>query len=126
MDKRFVCIHHLLQVEVAIHIMREGGCLVELFVKLYQVFLAERRINMYDFRTKNATGEVATIGNEIQRGIKAWLQLRQGLTNLGHMLMAEGLVDAHVACAPGEVGGRTWFHACSRRTRDGINTDVTV
>ena len=40
--------------------------------------------------------------------------------------MLEGLVDAHIARAPGEMGGGRGFDSCSRGTRDGVDADVAL
>ena len=52
------------------------------------------------------------------------LHLLDALTNLGQVLVGEGLVDTEVAHAPREVGGRRWLLAGARRAGDGIHADV--
>ena len=107
-NKRFVGVDDLLEVKFAIDVVREGCRLIELAIEFDDILLGQGGIDAHDLRAKDASSEIATIRDEIQRGIKAWLQLSQRLLNLGHVLMAKSLVYRHITCSPREMsrGGR--------------------
>ena len=98
MNQALVGIHNLLQVDCLIHIVGELGILVELLVTCHD-FL-DRLVGLYHFCSEDATGEVATVRDEVDGCIEITLCLLQTLTNLWHVLMVECLVDAHVVVAP--------------------------
>ena len=62
--------------------------------------------------------------DEVDVSIKITLHLFQTLTNLGDVLVLEGLVDAQVIVAPREMGGGTRLLACSRGSCDGVDCHV--
>ena len=62
--------------------------------------------------------------DEINICIEITLHLLQTLTNLGYVLMLEGLVDAQVVVTPREVGCGTWFLTSTSRTCYGINSHI--
>ena len=98
MNQALVGIHHLLQVDSLIDIVSKLGILVELLVTCHD-FL-DRLIGLHHFGSEDATGEVATVRDEVDGCIEITLCLLQTLTNLWHVLMVECLVDAHVVVAP--------------------------
>ena len=98
MNQALVGIHHLLQVDCLIHIVGELGILVELLVTCYD-FL-DWLVGLHHFCSEDATGEVATVRDEVDGCIEITLCLLQTLTNLWYVLMVECLVDAHIVVAP--------------------------
>ena len=78
--------------------MSEACILVECLVSLNN--LLQWFVGLDDLGGEDATGKVTTIGDEVDVGIKMSLHLTQALLNLGHMLMIERLVYAHIAHAP--------------------------
>ena len=98
MHERLVGVHHLLHVDSLIHIMSEACILVECLVSLYDFLY--RSVGLDDLGGEDATGEVSSIRDKIDVGIKMSLHLTQALLNLGHMLMIERLVYAHIAHTP--------------------------
>ena len=78
--------------------MSEACILVECLVSLNN--LLQWFVGLDDLGGEYATGKVTTIGDEVDVGIKMSLHLTQALLNLGHMLMLECLVDAHIAHTP--------------------------
>ena len=99
--------------------MGEDGILIEVLVGFDDIF--HRRWCLDDGGTEDATGEVTTIGDEIDVGIEVALYLFQTLTDLSDVLMLEGFVDAQVVVAPGEVGRGTRLLTCTCRSCDGID-----
>jgi len=97
-DKTFVGIHHLLQVERLVAVVGEGGLAVEVLIGLDN--LIGIGLGADDLRTEDAAGEVAAIGDEVDVDIERALCLYQRLTDLCQMLVSEGLVDAEVVVAP--------------------------
>ena len=90
MDETFVGIHHLLEVERLVAVVGEGGIAVKVLIGLND--LIGIGLGTDDLRTEDATGEVATIGDEVDICIEIALYLLQTLTNLGNVLMLEGLI----------------------------------
>ena len=78
--------------------MSEACILVECLVSLNN--LLQWFVGLDDLGGEDATGKVTTIGDEVDVGIKMSLHLTQALLNLGHMLMIERLVYAHIAHTP--------------------------
>ena len=76
----------------------ECSILVELLIGCHDVASIGRRLD--DGSTEDATGKVATIGDEVDVGIKTSLHLLQRLAYLCDMLVAECFVDAQVVVAP--------------------------
>ena len=124
MYQRLVSVHHLFQVNGLVAVVGEGGILVEVLVGLDDVLYRGGCLD--DGRTEDAAGEVATIGDEVDVGIEIALHLLQRLTNLGDVLVLEGLVDAQVGHAPREVGSGTWLLAGTRRACDGVDGNVVL
>ena len=89
MDETFVGIHHLLQVERLVAVVGEGGIAVKVLIGLND--LIGIGLGTDDLRTEDATGEVATIGDEVDVDIERTLCLYQRLTDLGQMLWVKGL-----------------------------------
>ena len=79
-----------------------------------------------DCCAEDATGKVATIGDEVNIGIEITLNLLQTLANLGDVLMLEGLIDAQVVVAPREVSGSSGLLTSASRTCDGINSHILL
>ena len=117
-------VHHLLQVDGLVAVVREGGIAVEVLVCLYDVL--GRRLGADDGGAEDAAGEVATVGDEVDVGIQIALHLFDALFDFGQMLVGKGLVDAQVVVAPREVRGGTGLLSGSRGTRDGIHADVLL
>ena len=72
-DESFVCVHHLLEVERLVDVVREGSILVEVLVECSQL-LCRRiggrtflTIKRDDFCAEDATRKITTIRNEIHR-----------------------------------------------------------
>ena len=105
MHQCLVGVHHLLQVDGFVAIVGEGGIGIELLVGFDDIFHGCRCLD--DSSTEDSTGEVTTIGDEVDVGIEVALYLFQTLTDLRDVLMLEGLVDAQVVVAPGEMGRST-------------------
>ena len=102
--------------------MGEGCIFIEVFVCLNHILYWCRRLD--DCCAEDATGKVATVGDEVDIGIKITLNLLQTLTNLSDVLVLEGLIDAQVVVAPREMGCCAWLLTSASRTCDGINCDI--
>ena len=102
--------------------MGECGLLVEILVCCHDI--AAFRLRLDDGCTEDATGKVATIGDEVYVGVETALYLNQRLLDLSQMLMGECLIDAQVVITPGEVGGSTGLLACTCRTGNGIDGHI--
>ena len=103
MDQRLVGVDHLLQVDGLVTVVGEGGGGIEVLIGFDDV--SGWCLCADDRGAEDATCKVATIRDEVDVGVQIALHLPQALANLGQVLMGEGLVDAQVAHAPGEVGG---------------------
>ena len=93
-----VGVYHLLQVDGLVAVMCKSSIGIEVLVGLNDVGL--RGLGADDGGAENASGEVATVGDEVDVGIKITLYLSDALLDLSHMLVGEGLVDAQVVVAP--------------------------
>ena len=129
MDETLVGVDHLLQVDRFVDVVGEGCIAVEILVGCNDVFY--RSIGLNHLSSEDATGEVATIRDEVDGCLELavackLLYLTQTLAYLRHVLVLEGLVNAHVVVAPREVGGGTRLLSGTRRTRNGINGNVVV
>lgn len=124
MDETFVGVDHLLEVDGAVHIVRERGIAVEVAIEVGDFFFGN--VASDDLCGEDAARKVAAIGDEVDGAFKRRLELLQRLHDFGNVLVLEGLVDAHVARAPGEMGGGRGFDSCSRGTRDGVDTDIAL
>ena len=129
MDETLVGVDHLLQVDRLVDVVGEGCVAVEILVGCHDVFY--RSIGLNHLSGEDATGEVATIRDEIDGCLelavaRKLLHLTQTLAYLRHVLVLEGLVYAHVVVAPREVGGGTRLLSGTRRTRNGIHGNVVV
>ena len=98
MDESLVGVHHLFHVDGFIDIVSEACILVKRLVSFH--YFLYRTVGLYDLGGEDATGEVATIGDEIYVNIEMSLHLSQALLYLTHMLVGESLIDAHIARAP--------------------------
>ena len=129
MDETLVGVNHLLQVDRLVDVVGEGCVAVEILVGCHDVFY--RSIGLNNLCGKDATGEVATIRDEIDGCLELavaceLLYLTQTLAYLRHVLVLEGLVNAHVVVAPREVGSGTRLLSGTRRTRNGVHGNVVV
>ena len=102
--------------------MGEGGIFVKVLVGFKHILYWSGRLD--DCCTENATSKVAAIRDEVDVSIKITLHLFQTLTNLGDVLVLEGLVDAQVIVAPREMSGGSWLLASACRTRNSIDADA--
>ena len=124
MDETFVGVDHLLEVDGAVHIVCERGIAVEVAIEVGDFFFGS--VASDDLCGEDAARKVAAIGDEVDGAFKRRLELLQRLHDFWNVLVLEGLVDAHVARAPGEMGGGRGFDSCSRGTRDGVDADVAL
>ena len=129
MDETLVGVDHLLQVDRLVDVVGEGCVAVEILVGCHDVFYWS--IGLNHLSSEDATGEVATIRDEIDGCLELavaceLLYLTQTLAYLRHVLVLEGLVNAHVVVAPREVGSGTRLLSGTRRTRNGIHGNVVV
>ena len=129
MDETLVGVDHLLQVDRLVDVVGEGCVAVEVLVGCHDVF--NRSVCLHNLCGKDATGEVATIRDEVDGCLelaiaRELLHLTQTLAYLRHVLVLEGLVNAHVVVAPREVGGGTRLLSGTRRTRNGVHGNVVV
>ena len=122
MDKTFVGIDHLLQVNGAFHVMGKGGFAIK--VAIVALDLLNGGIKLYYLCGKNAARKVGTLGYLGMFTLYRWLKLAERLLDLWHVLVLKSFVDAHVACAPREMGGGPRLPPRSCRARDGINRNV--
>ena len=93
-----VGVHHLLEVDGLVAVMSEGGIAVVFLVGGNDV--AGGSIGLDDSGAEDATGEVATVGDEVYRSIQIALLLCQRLAYLSDVLVLEGLIDAQVVDTP--------------------------
>ena len=77
-------VHHLFQVDGFVAIVGEGGIGIELLVGFDDIFHGCRCLD--DSSTEDSTGEVTTIGDEVDVGIEVALYLFQTLTDLRDVL----------------------------------------
>ncbi len=129
MDETLVGVDHLLQVDRLVDVVGEGCVAVEILVGCHDVFY--RSVGLHYLSSEDATGEVATIRDEVDRSLELTvacelLHLAQTLAYLRHVLVLEGLVNAHVVVAPREVSSGTRLLSGTRRTRYGIHGNVVV
>lgn len=124
MNERLVCVHYLLEVERLIHIMGERLIFIEVLVARHN--RVEVCICLHHLCSEDATREVTTVRDEVDRSIKRTLYLRETLTNLGDVLVLESLVDTEVIGAPGEMCRGTRLYTGTCRTRDRIDTDIVL
>ncbi len=129
MDETLVGVDHLLQVDRFVDVVGEGCVAVEVLVGCHDVF--NRSVGFNHLSGEDATCEIATIRDEVDRSLELavaceLLHLAQTLAYLRHVLVLEGLVNAHVVVAPREVGGGTRLLSGTRRARNGINGNVVV
>ena len=129
MDETLVGVDHLLQVDRLVDVVGEGCVAVEVLVGCHDVF--NRSVGFNHLSGEDATGEVTTIRDEVDRCLelavaRELLHLAQTLAYLRHVLVLEGLVNAHVIVAPREVGSGARLLSGTRRTRNGIHRNVIV
>ena len=124
MDQCFVGVHYLLQVEGFVAVVGEGGITIEVLIGLDDVLYGSWRLD--NGCAEDASGEVATIGDEVDVGIEITLYLLQRLADLCDVLVLEGLVDAQVVITPREVRRGAWLLSCSSRARDGIDSYIVL
>ena len=129
MDETLVGVDHLLQVDRLVDVVGEGCVAVEILVGCHDVFY--RSVGFHYLSSEDATGEVATIRDEVEGCLelaiaRELLYLAKTLAYLRHMLVLEGLVNAHVVVAPREVSSGTRLLSGTRRTRYGIHGNVVV
>ena len=129
MDETLVGVDHLLQVDRLVDVVGEGCVAVEILVGCHDVFY--RSVGLHYLSSEDATGEVATIRDEVEGCLelaiaRELLYLAKTLAYLRHMLVLEGLVNAHVVVAPREVGGGTRLLSGTRRARNGVHGNVVV
>ncbi len=124
MDERLIGVDHLFQVERLVDVVGERRIAVERLVALDDG--VETGVGVHHLSGEDAAREVTAVGNEVEAAAERTLHLREALANLGHMLMAESLVDAHVVVAPREMGRRTGLDAGAGRPRDGVDADVAL
>ena len=129
MDETLVGVDHLLQVDRFVDVVGEGCVAVKVLVGCHDVFY--RSVGFNHLSSEDATGEVATIRDEVDGCLelavaRKLLYLTQTLAYLWHVLVLEGLVNAHVVVAPREVGGGTRLLSGTRRTRNGVHGNVVV
>ena len=104
--------------------MSKLGILVEFLIACND--LIQRFIGLYHLSSEDATSEVATIRNEVDGSIKITLSLLKALAYLWHMLMAESLIDTHVAHTPRKMGCCSRLLTCTRATSNSINANVAI
>ena len=104
--------------------MSKLGILVEFFVASNN--LIQRFIGLYHLSSKDATGKVATIRDEVDGCIEITLSLLKALAYFWHMLMAESLIDTHVAHTPREMGCCSRLLTSTRATSNSINAYVAI
>ena len=129
MDETLVGVDHLLQVDRLVEVVGEGCVAVEILVGCHDVF--NRSVGFNHLSGEDATGKIATIRDEVDRSLELTvacelLHLAQTLAYLRHVLVLEGLVNAHVVVAPREVSSGTRLLSGTRRTRYGIHGNVVV
>ena len=71
MHQCLVGVHHLFQVDGLVAIVGKGGFFVELLIGLDNVLCG--CLGLDDGGAENATGEITTIGDEVDRGIQITL-----------------------------------------------------
>ena len=119
MDKGLVGVDDLFQVDGLVTVVGECSVGIELLVGFDDILHWGWCLD--DGCAEDASGKVATIGNEVDVGIEIALYLFQRLSDLGDMLVLEGLVDAQVVVTPREMGRGSWLLTSSCRARDGID-----
>ena len=129
MDETLVGVDHLLQVDRLVDVVGGGCVAVEILVGCHDVFY--RSVGLHYLSSEDATGEVATIRDEVEGCLelaiaRELLYLAKTLAYLRHVLVLEGLVNAHVVVAPREVSSGTRLLSGTRRTRYGIHGNVVV
>ena len=102
--------------------MGEGGIAIEVAVGSLDGL--DVGIGVYHLGGKDATGEVAAVGDEVDGSLEMALCLGEALAYLGDMLVAERLVYTQVVVAPGEVGGGCGLLAGTGRAGDGIDAHI--
>ena len=103
MQKTFVGVHYLFQVDVLFYDMHERVFGVIFFV--HTDYFIQCNFSFYYDGSKNTTCEITAVRDKVNIRIKTVLQLLQRLLDFGYMLVLECLVNTHVVVAPTEVTG---------------------
>ena len=119
MDKGLVGVDDLFQVDGLVTVVGECSVGIELLVGFDDILHWGWCLD--DGCAEDASCKVATIGDKVDIGIEIALNLLQRLSDLGDVLVLEGLVDAQVVVTPREMGRGAWLLSCSSRACDGID-----
>ena len=103
MHQCFVGVYHLFQVDGLVAVVSESRIMIEILINFNYIFYRSRSLD--DGGTEDSSGEVTTIGDEVDVGIERALYLFQTLTDFCDMLMLEWLIDAQVVVSPREMRG---------------------
>ena len=122
MDEAFVGVDDLLEVDGAPGIVDEGGFAIEIAIVGLDFF--QCALAAHHHGGEQATGEVGTIGDEVNLAVEVGLELTDGLHDFGDVFMFEGLEDAHIARTPGEMRRGRRLYAGSRATDKGVHCDI--
>ena len=124
MDKAFVGVDNLLQIDVLVDDMREGVFGIILFIHADNLF--QRHFGLYHDSGKDAAGKITAIRDEINVRIETVLELFERLLDFGHVLVLESLVHTQVVVAPAEVARSSRLDACTSAAGDGIHHNIAV
>ena len=120
----FVGIHHLFQVNGALHHMCERVTLIIGSVEIIQSL--DIKVTLHDKCSEDATWEASTIGNKVNAAVKIGLQLLYALHDLGHVLVLEWLVYAYIVVSPTVVGCCRWLHAGTSAAGYCVHRDIAL
>ena len=95
MDKAFVGVDNLLQIDVLADDMREGVFGIILFIHADNLF--QCHFGLYHDSGKDAAGKITTIRDEIDVRIETVLELFERLLDFGHVLVLESFVNTHAS-----------------------------
>ena len=124
MDKAFVGVDNLLQIDVLVDDMREGVFGIILFIHADNLF--QRHFGLYHDSGKDAAGKITAIRDEINVRIETVLELFERLLDFGHVLVLESLVHTQVVVAPAEVARSSRLDARTCAAGDGIHHNIAV
>ena len=124
MDKAFVGVDNLLQIDVLADDMREGVFGIILFIHADNLF--QRHFGLYHDSGKDAAGKITAIRDEIDVRIETVLELFERLLDFGYVLVLESLVHTQVVVAPAEVACSSRLDARTGAAGDGIHHNIAV
>ena len=115
MHQSLIGVHHLLHVQCLVAVVGEGSIIVVFLIQSYHFLLSHRLVECHHLSGENASGEVSSVGDEIDSDAlciialvqcvnntwrSAWTQFVECLRYLVQVLVYEQLIHREVVIAP--------------------------